>query len=288
MLRLPEACLLLSFACLSQFALLAQAQAQQVGSASDGASDAAVEEARRLFAEGLGFVEREDWVQAEERFRRVLALRSSHVASYNLASALVHLERLVEAAELLRSILRAGDVDPATREAARQLLSDTEPRIGTLTVRVTGDTSATRFTLDGKPIELTAHVQTLAVDAGAHELNALRAGSVVAAQRVTVGGGEPLQVEVELALPALIAPAEAVQPPPPEPTPAPRPAVRTTLAYEPPEESTSSNVWLWVAGGGAVVAAAAAVTIALLLSGSEQAAPVAGDTDPAVIRGRVR
>ena len=39
-----------------------------------------------------------------EHFRRALALRSSPVIAYNLASALEHLGQLVEASELLRGI----------------------------------------------------------------------------------------------------------------------------------------------------------------------------------------
>lgn len=247
---------------------------------------ASVDEARRLFAEGLAFVEQGNWVSAEERFRRVLAQRSSHVVVYNLASALVHLDRLVEGAELLRSILRAADADAETREAAQQLLSETEPRIGTLTVRVSGDATFTAFTLDDKPIELTAQVQTIAVDPGEHRIAALREGAEVASQRVVLGNGQVLQAEVELVLPALITPQQALRPEPALPPrrvapPAPRP-LRDDEADE-----GGSSFWLW-AGGGAVVVAAAAVTLALVLGGSEEAAPVAGDTDPGFIRGRVR
>ncbi len=83
-----------------------------------------VDQARQLFAEGLDFVEHEDWVNAEDRFRRVLALRSSHVVTYNLASALMHLGRLVESSELLRSVVRDPSADATTHDAATQLLSE--------------------------------------------------------------------------------------------------------------------------------------------------------------------
>src|SRR5882672_1974841 len=84
-------------------------RAQQQSSAPISAE--ATDQARQLFNEGLALVEHEDWAGAEERFRRVLALRSSHVVSYNLASALTHLERLVESAELLRGVARDPSVD---------------------------------------------------------------------------------------------------------------------------------------------------------------------------------
>jgi hypothetical protein len=287
MLRLPEAWLALVLVS-APYGMLSRAQAQQSEAAEGGAADAAaVDEARRLFGEGLSFVEREDWVQAEERFRRVLALRSSHVVSYNLASALVHLDRVVEAAELLRSILRATDVDPATREATRQLLLETEPRIGTLTLRVSGDMTGTSFTLDGKPLELTAQVQTIAVDPGEHQLSAQRDATQVASQSATVGGVAPLQVEVELVLPAVIAPAHAARTAGPRvPARAASVPISARMPLESPrEDEGSSSTWLWVAGGGAV-AAAAAVTVVLLLGG-DSPSPVAGDTDPKLITGRV-
>ena len=219
MLRLPEGWLALFLVCCAPWVPVA-ARAQEP--AADASS---VDAARRLFAEGLAFVELGNWVSAEERFRQVLAQRSSHVVVYNLASALVHLDRPVEGAELLRSILRAADADAETREAAQQLLSETEPRIGTLTVRVSGDATFTAFTLDDKPIELTAQVQTIAVDPGEHRIAALRDGAEVASQRVALGNGQLLQAEVELLLPALIAPQQALRP---EPAPARSIATRAT------------------------------------------------------------
>ena len=249
------------------------------------------EGARQLFAEGLAFVEASDWVQAEERFRRVLALRSSHVVAYNLASALVNLGRPVEAAELLRSILRAADADAATRDAAQQLLLQTEPQIGTLTIRVTGDMTAVRFALDEKPLELTAQVQTISVDPGEHTVTAHRAQTPLAFERVRIGGDAALQVELAITLPAQLVPrrvpgrAASTRPPLPAPE-----APLTEPMPEPAEQEESSegsgSFWLW-AGGGVAVAAAAVLTVVLLSSGGE-AAPVSGDTEPGVLRGRVR
>ncbi|HMI89720.1 MAG TPA: hypothetical protein VK509_00075, partial [Polyangiales bacterium] len=124
------------------------------------------EQARLLFSEGLQFVERGDWVSAEDRFRGVLVLRASHVVSYNLASALTHLERLKEAAELLRAIVRDSSTEPSTRDAAAQLLAETEQRIGTLTLRVAGDAQGATVRLDGDPLELREQILTLSVDPG--------------------------------------------------------------------------------------------------------------------------
>jgi hypothetical protein len=259
--------------------------AAQAESAAD--HDAGVEEARRLFAEGLAFVEDEDWVQAEERFRRVLALRSSHVVAYNLASALSNLGHPVEAAELLRSILRASDVDAPTRDAAQQLLLATEPRIGTLTIRVSGDLTGVRFALDDKPLELSAQVHTISVDPGEHSVTAHREQTPLAFERVMIGGGAPLQVELAVELPAQLARDRVVAPVRAGPRPAPVAATapEPQPALEEPARS-GPGVWLWAAGGAALATAAAVITV-VLVSGGGEAMPVAGDTDPPFVRGRV-
>jgi hypothetical protein len=248
------------------------------------------ESARELFAEGIAFVEAADWVQAEQRFRQVLALRSSHVVAYNLASALVNLGRPVEAAELLRSILRDAQADAATRDAAQQLLLQTEPKIGTLTIRVTGDMTDVRFALDEKPLEVTGQVQTSSVDPGEHTVTAHRGQTPLAFERVTIGGSAALQAELVITLPARVAPdrvalgartapLRAPARPLTEPMPAERP--------EPVDSSGGSSFWLWAAGGAVLVAAGVVATVLLVSSGGE-AAPVKGDTDPPLVRGQVR
>jgi hypothetical protein len=214
-----------------------------------------------------------------------VALRSSHVASYNLASALVHLQRLVEAAEILRSILRASDVDAPTREAAQQLLLQTEPGIGSLTVRISGDMHGVSFLLDSRPLELTAQVQTISVDPGEHVLVAQRAEKQLAVVRATVGGRAPLQAELLVELPPALAPSQAVRTLPGarrEPGPPPRRTEQDESA-----DSGAMPVWLWAAGGMAV-AAAAVVTVLVVAGQGEAPQPVEGDTEPKLVQGRVR
>jgi hypothetical protein len=277
---------------LSALPASAWAQVPQGAKRGDGESSS-VDQARQLFAEGLKFVEREDWAQAEDRFRRVLSLKSSHVVAYNLASALVHLGRMVESSELLRAIVRDPTAESGTREAATQLLSEIEPRIGSLTIRVSGDASGASLRVDDKQVELTGSIQTISVDPGEHRVALLRDGSELTAKPALVGGDAPLQVEVLLELnpaPAPEATARAAV--------AYRPAARhaspaaTPIAPEPGEaakdEEASSSVfkspWLW-AGAGAVVAATV-VTIVLLAPAKKQST-LSGDTNPPVIHGRV-
>jgi hypothetical protein len=249
-------------------------------------SEQAVDQARQLFSEGLGFVEQEDWAQAEDRFRRVLALRSSHVVSYNLASALTHLGRLVESSELLHAIVRDSTADATTHDAAGQLLSEIEARIGTLTIRLVGDASGAKLSLDDKPLELSGQVQTTSVDPGEHRVVVQRDGVAVAEKNVAVGDQAPLQVEIALELAPRVTAAAAAQTLSVATTQRDRPAEASTTGGTPQRASHSvlSRWWLW-AGIGVLIAGG--IATALIAAAPAKAAPVAGDTDPPVIRGRV-
>lgn len=245
-----------------------------------------------LFNEGLQFVEREDWVQAEARFRSVLMLKSSQVVAYNLASALTHLARYMEAAELLRAIVRDATVEPSTHDAAQQLLTETEQRIGILTLRVVGDAQRAHAQLDGNALELSEQMLTISVDPGEHHVSVERDGVVLASETVHVGGDSPLQTEVTLTLPPRIAPvavAKAAQParrPAPVASAAGAPA---TAPETPSERDEGGSIleawWLWAAIG--TVAAGGAVA-GVLIASRGPADPVHGDTDPGVIHGTVR
>ncbi len=269
-------------------------------SATDPANaglDETTEEARRLFAEGLDFVEGEDWAQAEERFRRVLAMRGSHVVAYNLASALEHLGRLVEAAELLRPVARDATVEPRTQVAAERLLAQIEPRIGSLTVRLSGDSQAALVRLDDKQVQISEQVLTVSVDPGAHRVVVERDGVIVASQTVQVGGDASLQSSIAIDVPPrLTAVGGALSAKPgssrlplgsltPEGSRAPRAAIdsdRPAPADE--DDSVLGAWWLWTAVG--VVVVGAGVTVAMIAM-DEDPKPVRGDTDPPVVRGRV-
>jgi len=248
------------------------------------------EQARLLFSEGLHSVEQGDWASAENRFRAVLVLRASHVVSYNLASALTHLGRLKEAAELLRAIVRDGTTEPSTRDAAAQLLAETEQRIGTLTLRLAGDSAGATVQLDGAPLELGEQIMmTISVDPGEHHVAAQRDGRLVASESVRIGGDAPLQVSLTLTLPPRIVPRAVVKAAQPAPGPfrASAGGARTAPsgARDDSGDSIFESWWLWTAVGA--VAAGGVVAGVLLASGGGED-PVRGDTDPPVLSGTVR
>lgn len=234
----------------------------------DATRDAAT--ARALFEEGLAHVRDEKWELAADRFRRVVAIRPSHVAAYNLASALSRLGSVVESREILHELLDDATVPEETRGASRELLAEVEPRIASITVRVPGDTTGHELLLDGELLGEAQLVQFRDVDPGTHTVVLRRGDTVVVEREITVGGGAPRRADVTIRL----GPAEAAAP----------------IEEEGPSDSDEGGLslgpwWLW-AGAGA--AALATVAVVVLVGNRPDADPVGGDTDPPVVRGVVQ
>lgn len=248
---------------------------------SSGASEADLEEARQLFEEGLAHVEVGNWVLAEQAFRRVLAVRSSPVVAYNLASALARLGRLIESAELLRAIVRDTEVDAATRDPAQHLLSEIEPQIGSLTVRVLGDAQGLVLRLDDRTLSTGELIQAISVDPGVHVVEAQRAGKVLASQDVNVGGAAPLKAEVSFDL-------REKEPVKPDLRVSQLPSEQAPPDRRDDGTSAWSSPWLWTGAAAVVLVVAGVVAVAALSGGdTAQADPIGGTTDPPIVRGRV-
>lgn len=241
--------------------------------------DAQTVEARKLFDEGLAFVERQEWQEAADRFGRVLAIRSSAIVSYNYASALVHLDRMVEASRALRGVVADPGASPEVVEAARTLLSGVEPRIGQLTVRLRGDTTDVLVTIDDEPLPEGSIGVPVPVDPGGHVVRATRGGLPIARREVEIHEGSPLlNVTIDVVpLPAAVAHEAG-----------------STVAQDSPDTFASDraatdeggNAWVWIVGGS-VLAVGTAVVVGLLVAGGSDADPVLGNTEPAVLRGKV-
>jgi hypothetical protein len=265
---------------------VAPAQTQHVEQPAAEPSEADLERARVLFTQGLDFVAQHDWRAAAERFEQVLAIRSSPVVSYNLASALAEQGERVESSKLLTQLLGDVQADAETRRAALLLLNKIEPQIGTLSISVYGNSKDCSFTLDGEPLEIAGAALSLRVDVGDHTVTVERDGLTILSPQVTIGGTSPMLAQLALEIPPRPRPMQVTLPPP-------RKAVDLQLSRpkNPPrreeprdDESVLEPWWLW-AGAGAIVAGAVVAT--LVLTSSDEAKPIAGDTDPAWIRTRV-
>ena len=225
--------------------------------------------ARSLFQEGIACTDHADWTCAADRFERAYALRPSPVIGSNLGVALAHLDRLVEAAETLRAVIRDESATPALVADAQRQIAQLEARVGRITIRVEGPLDEVNVTMDGHAIASTQIGVATPADPGDHRIEARRRGETVALASTHV---DPAQaVDVALAIPAL--------PPEPEATP-------TSLALTPPVLAPTSmpmpmpmddaiarpvhhtevweEWWFWTIVGGVVVGAGIGITVGVL------------------------
>jgi hypothetical protein len=243
------------------------------------------QEARRLFDEGLRYVESQQWEQAADRFGRVLAIRASAIVSYNYASALVHLGRMVEASRALRGVVADPAASPEVIEAARTMLSGVDTRIGQLTVRLRGDTTDVQITIDNEPLPEGSVGIPYPVDPGEHVVRATRGGRPIARRKVEIHEGAPLlNVTIDV-----IPMPDAVAAPGGTGSAAESTSTNQAGHAEPTEadsEQGGKTPWMWIIGGSAV-AVVAVVVVGVLIASPSEPDPLLGNGDPAVLHGRV-
>lgn len=130
---------------------------------------AALDEARRLFREGVAAAEAGHWEAARELFRGVLRLRSAPLVHFNFAVACRHTGRVVEAVDHFRRFVLDPTVaqDAARLAAARAEIAELSLRLAHLQVVVSGDT-AQGFVLDTSAQDVALLGQEIAVDPGNH------------------------------------------------------------------------------------------------------------------------
>lgn len=230
--------------------------------------------ARSLFQEGVALAREGDYAAATDRFRRAQALHPSPSVAYNLASALVHQGEVVEALEILNGVLRDPATTPELAQAAQRQRDAIAPRVARLTVRVDGPTDDVQVQIDSHDVRAAAIGVALPIDPGAHEVLALRGGEVAARNAVVLTEGESR--EVQLVIPAAEAPSVA-----PEPPPAPAPLALATPTPAPGH--VDDGVWIGIGVGTSVLAVGIVVAMSILLTTPGPAAPVSGNTVPAVL-----
>src|SRR5262245_53262583 len=161
--------------------VLAQHVEMEAASGGGEQRDAA---ARALFDEGLRRVDAEQWALAADCFSRLLELRYSAVAAYNLSLAHVRLGQTVRGLASLRELLAQPVLEPTVRDAAQALAREAERTVGELKVRVHGECTGCSVEVHGEPWPggdgLPAEV-----DPGHHSLALLRGTQVVATSDIT-------------------------------------------------------------------------------------------------------
>jgi tetratricopeptide (TPR) repeat protein len=255
-------CWLLAWACLQLPAAGAQAQLFQLSQpllAQAETSQADLDArnttmARALFDEGLRYLDAEQWDTAQDRFARVLTLRYSAVAAYNLGLAQARLGRGVVAAAALRRLLADAGLDAKVRDRATALLADVEAHFAWLTLRVVGDCKGCMVYVNQDQWPWAAVGVPVPIDAGHYSLR-LRVGErVLAEERVDLA--QAARVEA-----SLLASPNAQQPGSSE-EPATSPDAPSTPARSSNEFNLLTSGWFWGAMGVFAVGAATAVVLA--------------------------
>lgn len=258
-------------------------RAQQPGSAPEQPVSAAeTATARALFEEGVTLSDEGRWAAAADRFERVLAIRWSSAAAFNLAAALVELGRLVDASELFRQVQRDETAAPEMVLEAERRIAALEPRLGKLHVLVAGDASGVDIYVDEHVLPPAAWGVPVIVDPGPHTVTAVRGGITLVSQSATLGGTQPLSAEVLVDIPAA-APSPAATAAAYEPAATPAP-----VEARPREEQLTDKWWFWTGAGVVAATTATVILIAVLASGGgEPTAPVGGTLTPGVLSGEV-
>lgn len=236
-------------------------------------------QARALFRQGVQAADRLEWEDAADLFRRAMALRPSPVIQFNLAQALIQLGNLVEGTEHLRGVLRTSDTDRRVRNGAESLLRAIEPRLGTLTIRLTGDPRGVSVRVDGRAISDEVVGVAAPANPGARHVTAHRGDVEVAATDVQIAEGGTAEVSLEIPpAPAVPTPVEAARESDRDEQPAEIP--RSRLVRHDEGGSVLGEWWFWAMVG---VVVAGGVVIGITLTRPDAPAPVQGSLDPGVV-----
>ena len=145
--------------------------------------------ARALFDEGVRLLDERRFSEAQDRFARVVDLRYSPVALYNLGLAQARCGRSVVAAATLRKLLTDPSVEPKVRDPATTLLAEVEGKFAWITIRPATNCESCRVYVDQEEWPLAALGVAVPIDAGQHTLELLRGTTRVASQTIELAPG---------------------------------------------------------------------------------------------------
>lgn len=118
-------------ACSVALLLLASVLAVSVTFADEGE-----EEARKLFKDGVGFLNRGSFAEALDRFERAYDLWHNPKILLNIATTLRELGRLPDAANAYQQYLKDSGADPERVPEVRRALAEIDPKVSVLQVEV--------------------------------------------------------------------------------------------------------------------------------------------------------
>ncbi|MEM9074359.1 MAG: hypothetical protein AAGE52_38045 [Myxococcota bacterium] len=225
--------------------------------------------ARALFQQGLAFADSGEWEQAADRFERALELRWAAPIAFNLADSEVHLGRLVEASEHLRSV-GSGEGSAEVKAAAAELLSEITPRLAQLEIVVVGSTEGVDFVLNERPLPAAMVGVAFPANPSVHQVVARRGERVVGRGSVSLTEGETRQLTIRLGEAASGADV-----------PTPEELAAQTPVEETPRHSPAKAI---VYASVAAVVVIAVIVIAVVVAGGG-GSKLDGDFDPSRLEG---
>jgi hypothetical protein len=194
--RRNRALLVAGFACAAALAGTRAARAQVPSPGDTMADDATEKERTALYREGVAAAEAGRWVEALDRFQRVVALRTAPRALLALAAAEEHVGRLVGAKRtygVARDDARAQN-DEATAAKAEASLATLEPRIPKVALTLPAGVTGAEARLDGAPIEISGGGVDL--DPGVYRLVVTAPGKRPFEERVAVAAGQRREIAI--------------------------------------------------------------------------------------------
>ena len=183
--------------CLFVLLLLARTAAADEPWAA-GVAQADQQRANQLFAEGNALFAQQAHAPALEKYRAAIALWDHPLIRFNMAVALIRLDRMLEAADAIASAKRFGPT-PFKPEIYTQLLDYErviQTRVGELEVSCTQD--GAKIALDGKPWFSCPGTQKQRVLNGSHNVAGSHPAFLSKMIDVSVGAGTTTRVGVAL------------------------------------------------------------------------------------------
>ena len=174
--------------------LLVAVASPRVAWAQDDPARAAL--ARSLFDEGVAALDAGRLEEAEDRFRRSLAIRSATSVRFNLALVLEQRGRIVESVELLRRAAADDDAPDEIRADARSRAAAIERRVAHVRIEL-DHPEGVEILLDDRALDAVALGVRIPVDPGRHQLRVTRGGETLLDRTLilTDGGLETVRVE---------------------------------------------------------------------------------------------
>jgi tetratricopeptide (TPR) repeat protein len=180
-----------------------------------GFAQSAKQVANRLFSEGNVLYDKGDYAGALKKFEEARSRYPSYKIDLNIATALVDLGRVTEAAETYERFLQRGSAlaPDEILLSARAKLKNLRARLGRLSV--TCSVEGATLKVDDKPIGLTPRQLPVYLHPGDHRFEACKQGYTCSTEAVTVTAGEQRELTLTLSeAPATAAPpAESAEAP---------------------------------------------------------------------------